>query len=138
MGGWCGLLAVLTACSFRAGTASIAAGSDARSACAAWITRHFDACKIPGPSGDIHLVVGGSPYTVTTSSGGAALLDGSNSAIAIATTTLTQSDGIVMAVWSVTTLEVDSGVTVDIVGASGSPPLVIAAWETIQIDGTLD
>lgn len=102
--------------------------------CMTWMSTHFDACMLPEPPGDVHLTAGGSPYTYDTTTNGGTLVDSGNTPIAITNGVLDQS-GNPAAIWTVTGLSLDPGVTLLVVG---NKPLIIAAWNSIENAGTID
>ena len=81
------LLAVVAGCSFEHGRVG---GDDARldddmqladegfdmsPECLQWQAKHFDACAIPSPSGDLVITAALSPYTYDTTTAGGTLVD---------------------------------------------------------------
>lgn len=106
-----------------------AAGIDGPAGCATWSPQHVDACQLPAPSDDWHLTGGNYTYDTTTGT----LTPGPSPASA----TIPQRDASappVRAV-SVTSFAIDSGATLVV---TGSQPLVIASFTTIELDGTID
>jgi hypothetical protein len=95
--------------------------------CTTFPARHFDACAIPQPSGDLRLTIAGS-YTYDTTTG--ALLDPGGGSSLPPGGMFTNGR-----VLSVTSLYVAAGTTMRV---TGSAPLIVAAWNTIEVDGTID
>jgi hypothetical protein len=95
--------------------------------CTGWTPRHFDACMIPQPTGPLALTGAGTYIYDTT--------DGS----------LTDPVGVVTAppnmlltagrVLSVESLDVGAAATLRVIGTR---PLVVAAWTTISVSGTIN
>jgi hypothetical protein len=100
--------------------------------CASWQAHHFAPCAIPPPTGGLTLTMADSPYTYTTTTGD---LTDKNGAVAVTDTVITQAGGTMAALISVTSMTVETGARLDVVG---DKPLIIASWGTIAIDGTID
>lgn len=95
--------------------------------CTTFPARHFDACMIPKPTGNLALTTMGI-YTYDTTSG--ALLDpGGGSSLPPSAVFATGR------VLSVSSLTVGPGVTLR---AIGTHPLIVASWGTIEVSGTID
>ncbi len=105
---------------------------DVATACSSWHSTHFDACMIPAPPGDVHVTTG-SPLTYDTTTG--TLTDSSHATIAITSADYTQSGGVHASVWSIANLTIDSGIEIDVIGPK---PLIVAAWGSLIVDGTID
>jgi len=67
----------LVACSFEPGVApppgvdaDASGDADSGALCTTWPSRHFDACAIPMPTEDVHLIVADGPYVYDTTTGG--------------------------------------------------------------------
>lgn len=95
--------------------------------CTTFPARHFDACAIPPPSGDLRLTTAGI-YTYDTTTG--ALLDPGGGSSLPPGGMFTNGR-----VLSVTSLYVAAGTTMRV---TGTVPLIVAAWNTIEVDGTID
>ena len=108
---------------------------DAPPDCMQWSAKHFNACAIPAPLGDVTLTAALSPYQYATTNAGGALTDKNGAAVSIASMQLTPTTGPAVALMSVRNFTVDSGAQLRIIG---SKPLIIAAWGTMQIAGTID
>ena len=104
--------------------------ADAPSECAAWKPRHFVPCSLPGPGGAVTTVATGTLTYDTDIPGfsGAGAPPNPPSAIV-------DQGGTPAVVISVDAFTVPAGGTLRVVGAK---PLIIAAWSSITIDGTLD
>ncbi|MEO7096033.1 MAG: hypothetical protein ABI175_22420, partial [Polyangiales bacterium] len=95
--------------------------------CTTFSARHFDACMIPKPNGDLALTMAGV-YTYDTTSG--ALVDpGGGSSLP---PTVALAAGRVL---SVSSLTVGPQSTLR---AIGTRPLIVAAWGSIDVNGTID
>jgi hypothetical protein len=90
----------------------------------------FDPCAIGTPGATVVLATG--TYTFDTTSG--VLRDPSGASVPIVTTTVAQA-GATAIVWNVVAFHLELGCTLR---AIGSAPLIIASWDTITVDGTLD
>ncbi len=95
--------------------------------CTTFPARHFDACMIAPPIGDFSLLTPGV-YTLDTSTGSVLAPGGSSS---LPATTLVASGRVV----SVSSVNIGVGVTLRV---TGSQPLILASWGTIEIAGTID
>ena len=95
--------------------------------CTMFPARHFDACMIPKPTGDLALMAAGV-YTFDTTSG--ALLDPAGGSSLPAGGMFPNGR-----VLSVSSLRITAGTTLRVIG---SAPLIVAAWGTIEVAGTLD
>lgn len=104
--------------------------TDAPAACLQWKPHFFSACAIGSPNGPVTLTSG--IYTYNTTLG--TLVDASSHQITHSTFMLDQGG---TPAWgmNVTNLVVQSGATLRVIGTR---PLVVAAWETIEIDGMID
>jgi hypothetical protein len=104
--------------------------TDAPAACVQWKPHFFSPCEIGSPNGPITLTSG--IYTYNTTLG--TLVDASSNAIAHSTFTVDQGG---TPAWgmNVTNLVVESNATLRVIGTK---PLIVAAWGTIEIDGTID
>lgn len=100
--------------------------------CLAWQARHFDACAIPPPTGDVTLDQG-SPLVFDTTTG--TLTDASSNPIPIVAAEITQPGGVPAMVWSVINFQLRPGIELDVLG---DKPLIIAAWGASAIDGRID
>ena len=100
---------------------------DSGPGCSAFSSRHFDACTIPAPSGDLDLSMAGV-YTLDTTA--ASLTPPGGAAIALPNRVT--ASGLVV---SVGRLHVASGATLRVVGANA---LIVASWSSIEIEGTVD
>jgi hypothetical protein len=108
---------------------------DAPPSCMQWAAKHFDACAIPAPMGDLTLVSTLSPYTYTTTNAGGVLTDKNGATIAAASASIMQTGGPAAALLSVGSLTINDGAQLNVVGTK---PLIIAAWTGMQISGTID
>ena len=95
--------------------------------CSSFASRHFDACMIPAPSGDLDLSMSGVYILDTTA---ASLTPPGGAAMALPNRVTTS--GLVV---SVGRLRVASGATLRVLGSNA---LIVASWSTIQIDGIVD
>lgn len=95
--------------------------------CSAFTSRHFDACMIPAPSGDLDLTTPGV-YTLDSSAASITPPGG----VAMALPNRVVASGLVV---SVGRLHVAAGATLRVVGANA---LIVASWGTIEIEGTVD
>ncbi|MBL9017052.1 MAG: hypothetical protein JNL83_22895, partial [Myxococcales bacterium] len=94
--------------------------------CSSFTSRHFDACMIPAPSGDLDLTSG--IYTLDTTA--ASLTPPGGAAVALPNRVT--ASGLVV---SVGRLHVAAGATLRVVGANA---LIVASWSRIEIEGTID
>src|SRR5262249_44427415 len=108
-------------------------GSDSGMACAQWHAHHFDACKIPQPTGDITLAGAPSPLVFDTTT--ETLKDNTGTVIPIVAGDYHQTDGVVACVWSMQKFSLDAAIELDVIG---DKPLIIAAWDTMAIRGRVD
>ena len=109
------------------GPVDVPPDTDTRFACAGWLPRHFDPCMIPQPTGPLALSAAGIYIYDTT--------DGS----------LTDPMGMVTSppnllvtagrVLSIDSLDLGAASTLRVIGTR---PLVVAAWTTISVAGTID
>lgn len=116
---------------------AIDAGADAppsdtgpRFACAGWTPRHFDPCVIPQPTGPLALTAAGT-YTYDTTTG--MLKD-------TAGNPMTSPPSMIIIAGGGRIVSVDSldlGPT-SILRVTGMEPLILAAWTTISVSGTVD
>jgi hypothetical protein len=139
-------LLVLGACSFTPGRfgsggddaqvggddASADDATDDAPLCESWQAHHFAPCAIPPPTDGLTLTMANSPYTYTTTTGE---LTDKNGAVAVTDTVITQTGGTMAALISVSSMTIETGARLDVVG---DKPLIIASWGTIAIDGILD
>ncbi len=95
--------------------------------CTTFPSRHFDACTIPAPLGDLRLTTAGT-YTYDTTTG--ALLDPAGGSSLPPGGMFTNGR-----VLSVSSLYVAAGATMRVTGAA---PLIVAAWSTLEVSGTID
>lgn len=102
--------------------------------CQTWNARHFDACGLPGPSGDLDLPEALSDYTWNTDDDGA-LTGRMNTPITVITTVISQTDGPDILLASVDNFTLAAGAYIDV---DGSRPLLIAVNGTATIAGTID
>lgn len=101
--------------------------------CATWNAKHFDACAIPTPPGDLQLGVALSGYSFDTTNG--TLKGKMNTSIPVTTMVLSQPNGPAAMLVSVRDFSLDAGATLTV---TGSRPLVIAVSGTATIAGTID
>jgi hypothetical protein len=116
----------LTACSFHPGSAG-SPSIDAPDDCGTWQPHHFDACAIPAPDGPLDV---SGAATFDTDSG---MLTGSSTVTPTSTTI--SASGVDSYLISITTLNIQPGATLRVIG---SKPLIVAAWEMIDVQGTID
>lgn len=95
--------------------------------CSSFTSRHFDACMLPAPSGDLDLTTPGVHTLDTTA---ASITPPGGAAMALPNRVV--ASGLVV---SVGKLHVASGVTLRVVGANA---LIVASWSTIEIEGIVD
>ncbi len=95
--------------------------------CTTFPARHFEACKIPPPTGDFSLMTPGI-YTLDATTGSVLAPGGSSS---LPATVLVASGRVV----SVSSVKIGPGVTLRVIGGQ---PLILASWGTIEIAGTID
>lgn len=95
--------------------------------CTTFLARHFDACMIPSPGGDLALTTAGT-YTFDTTAG-SLLAPGGGSSLPPSGVT---ANGRVVSIGSLT---VGPGVTLRVIGTY---PLIVASWGTIDVSGTID
>ncbi len=100
---------------------------DAADPCMTFGSRHFDACSIPRPTGPMSLTIA-STYIYDTSTG--TLLDPNN--VPSTPPTMMVGDARVL---SVDSFSLAAGATLRV---RGSAPLIIAAWGTLDVSGTID
>jgi hypothetical protein len=100
--------------------------------CESWSARHFVPCAIPPPMGGLTLTMADSPYTYSTTTG---VLSDNNGPVDVADTDITQTGGTMAALISVSSLTVETGALLNVVG---NKPLIVASWGPIAIDGTID
>ncbi|HEY1555737.1 MAG TPA: hypothetical protein VGF94_12955 [Kofleriaceae bacterium] len=140
-----GVCACLAACSFRHGGAVSGDGgggggpdasnihpdgADAPAECATWHPHHFDACAIPAPSDGIDL---DGAWTFSTDTG---MFVGSGpTAITPAGGNLVQLDGPTAYLISIESLKIETTGSLRVIGAE---PLIVASWDTIEVDGKVD
>ena len=106
---------------------------DAPAGCESWQAKHFDACALPAPLGDLHLTVTQSGYNWDTGNG--VLRAKAGVIIPVATKILTQTNGPDVLVASINELTIDQGATLTI---AGTRPLLLAVWGSATIAGDLD
>ena len=94
--------------------------------CAEWMPRHFTPCDLPSPLGPIVIT---SARTYDTD------LGEFDVPIAHTSTIVAQTTGGMVRVISVSSLTVDTSILLRV---TGSLPLVIAAWDSIQILGRIE
>ncbi len=101
-----------------------------RFACAGWTPRHFDPCVIPQPAGPLALTTAGA-YTYDTTTG---LLKDTlgNPMSSPPSMIITAGAGRIV---SVDSLELGPTSVLRVVGIE---PLIVAAWTTIAVAGTID
>jgi hypothetical protein len=97
-----------------------------------WVPHHFVSCAIPPPGPDITLTKDATPYELDTDA--VTLLDKNKAPIAITTMVIDQS-GTPALVISTGSLSIETGATLR---AIGMRPVIVAAFHTITIAGTLD
>ncbi|MBA3461452.1 MAG: hypothetical protein H0T46_15925, partial [Deltaproteobacteria bacterium] len=95
--------------------------------CTTFPARHFDACAIPQPTGDLDLSIPGV-YTLDTGAG--TLLAPGGGAVTVASSM--NANGRVL---SVSSFKLAAGTTLR---AIGTTPLIVASWNTIEVAGTID
>ncbi len=101
-----------------------------RFACAGWTPRHFDPCAIPQPTGPLALTTAGT-YDYDTTTG--VLKDTLGNPMASPPSMIiTTGAGRIVSVDSL-----DLGPT-SILRVIGMEPLIVAAWTTIAVSGTID
>lgn len=101
--------------------------SGPRFACAGWTPRHFDPCVIPQPIGPLALTTPGM-YTFDTTDGS---LTDPALMVSLPPSTIVTAGRVL----SVDSLEVGPTTILRVVGTR---PLVVAAWTTIAVSGTID
>jgi hypothetical protein len=110
-----------------------AALDDVPGACATWHPLGFDPCALGGLMSALHVTAG--QYTYDTTDRGGRLTDGSGRVVVESGVTATPFDGSPVAVLWVTRFTVDAGAAIRVVGRK---PLLVVAWETIEVGGSLD
>jgi hypothetical protein len=97
--------------------------------CDTWHPHHFTPCDLPAPLGPFALDPGQYAYDTDADvlTGGAALPH--------ASTVITQANGTMARVLSVTSLSVPAGTRLQL---TGSLPLIIASWTDITVGGIID
>jgi hypothetical protein len=103
--------------------------------CLMWDPEHFDPCVVGGPQDPPTFSAGASPYTYDTTTAGGILKDKNGATIATSDVVITQPDNSEVALWNLSGLTLPAGIVINIVG---SKPLIIASWDTLVVDGTLD
>lgn len=111
-------------------SASDAPPIDAIPPCKLWTARHFDACAIPAPGGNLELTSGA--YTYDTTAG--KLTDNTGQLIAHVSTMIDQG-GMPARLVSAARFAVDQPATLQVIGPM---PLVVASWSVIVVDGKID
>jgi hypothetical protein len=101
--------------------------------CQSWNMRHFDACGLPQPLGDLVLTEAAGDYVWDTTDG--ALTGKMNTPVSVVTTVLSQTDGPDVLVASVNNFTLDTNAHLDI---TGSRPILIAVNGTATINGEID
>lgn len=101
--------------------------------CQSWNMRHFDACGLPQPLGDLVLTQAGSDYVWDTDDG--TLTGKMNTPVSVVTTVLSQTDGPDVLVASVNNFTLEAGAYLDI---TGGRPMLIAVNGTATIHGDVD
>ncbi|MEJ7600556.1 MAG: hypothetical protein WKG01_21800 [Kofleriaceae bacterium] len=109
--------------------------ADAPDLCTTWDAEHFEPCVVGSPQPAPELTAGSSPYTYNTTTSGGTLTDRLNAVIATSTVTVTQPDATMVALWNVASLDVPAGVVINVIG---DKPLIIASWDTVALQGTID
>jgi hypothetical protein len=106
---------------------------DAPATCTTWNARHFQACAIPAPGGDLVLDASLADYTWDTNTG---VLKGKmNMTVAVTTMVLQQTGGPEVLLASVNNFTVSDDANISV---TGNRPLVIAVWENAVIDGDIN
>ena len=95
--------------------------------CMTFAARHFDACLLPAPGGELDLTMPGT-YYYDTSSG--SLTDPANAVTTVPSMIIASGVAI-----SIGRLSVGAGSTLRAIGSS---PLIVASWSTITVAGTID
>ena len=105
---------------------------DAVPLCLTWQPRHFDACGLPPPMGDLYLTAALSGFSWDTDK--PELKGKMNTTLDVAAMVMTQQDGPEVLVASVENFTLEAGATLDV---NGSRALLIAVWGTATIDGSI-
>ncbi|HEY5934305.1 MAG TPA: hypothetical protein VIU61_06720 [Kofleriaceae bacterium] len=107
----------------------------AEDVCMMWDPEHFDPCVVGGPLDPPPFDAAASPYTYDTTTSGGVLKDKDGLVVSMSDDVVMQPDNSAVALWNLSSLTLPQNVVINIIG---SKPLIIASWDTMQIDGALD
>ena len=103
--------------------------------CMMWDPEHFDPCMVGGPQDPPPFDTAASPYTYDTTTSGGVLKDKNGLVVSMSDDVVMQPDNSAVALWNLSSLTLPQNVVINIIGTK---PLIIASWDTMQIDGVLD